>query len=130
MTVLMLKPVTQDEHTLIGELLLPGGEHLCYTVENRKLAIPMGAYAIGPHSVEHGSPPVPSLEVTHVPGRTNILLHVANTYDQLLGCIAPNVAYGGVGTAAGLAGGGSHKAMQLVLDAKPTQIIVIRGPVA
>lgn len=56
------------------------------TPENDSSCIPEGRYICKRYS----SPKHPDTwEITGVPNRSKILLHPANTIDQLLGCIAP-----------------------------------------
>lgn len=55
--------------------------------------IPVGAYRCQRYeSPRHGS----TFEITGVPGRTNIELHVGNTPTDLLGCVAVAQSFGTV----------------------------------
>lgn len=73
----------------------------CYTVEEvwadnavSKSCIPEGAYVCRRgHFPRHGE----TFEVTHVPGRTAILFHVANTIADIEGCIGPGEELGALG---------------------------------
>lgn len=62
----------------------------CYTLERPNEGdhpcIPAGIYQVEmrPHPI-HGN----CYEILDVPGRTAILIHSANIYQQLLGCVAP-----------------------------------------
>lgn len=83
-----------NEDGTFGGLIMDG-EQLCFTVERPATGdhpcIPTGVYDVIPHN----SPKHPNTwEVTNVPGRTAILIHPANTANQLLGCIAPGDALG------------------------------------
>ncbi len=88
---------TSDQGTF-GMFVKEGdSEPLCFTVERPYTGdhpcIPAGVYNVIPHD----SPAHPDTwEVTNVPGRTGILIHPANTYLQLLGCIAPGTSLGEV----------------------------------
>lgn len=67
----------------------------CYTLERPAEGdhpcIPAGVYQVEwlPHP-QHGD----CYELLNVPKRTAILIHSANWYDQLLGCIAPGRSIG------------------------------------
>lgn len=68
------------------------GSYACVTLERPfsgdHPCIPVGEYDVdwtrGVHPI-HGD----CYEVMNVPGRTAILIHAANVFEQLLGCIAP-----------------------------------------
>jgi len=62
------------------------GEHPC---------IPAGMYVVAWTSGVHPKHPE-CYEITGVPGRTDILIHPANVYEQLLGCLAPGTDIGQV----------------------------------
>lgn len=81
-------PNTGIEGGTFGLLTAPGGFSV-YTLERPRLGdhpcIPAGGY-----KVQKGQFPMHGLcyEVKDVPGRSAILIHAANWYRQLLGCIA------------------------------------------
>ena len=62
------------------------GEHPC---------IPSGLYVVAWTKGIHPAHPE-VYEVTGVPGSTGILIHAADVYEQLLGCVAPGSAVGPV----------------------------------
>ena len=62
------------------------GEHPC---------IPAGMYVVAWTSGVHPKHPE-CYELTGVHGRTDILIHPANAYEQLLGCLAPGTDIGQV----------------------------------
>lgn len=77
----------------IGELFIPGCQKI-FTIERpwldnrkRESCIPEGEYALKPHVGRIQ----PAIWVDGVPGRTAILIHVGNTYNDLQGCIAPGL---------------------------------------
>lgn len=80
-----------------GKLTMP--EFSCYTVERPWLdnkpfvsCIPEGEYDIFLSRYNRGG--YPAYEVMDVPNRTLIKIHVANTMDDVLGCIGPGLALG------------------------------------
>lgn len=91
-----------------GRLALPGGGEM-FTVERpwagnmvRQSCIPEGCYALrmresGVVSRSTAGEFTQGWEVCKVPGRTFIMLHPANTMDDLQGCIGPGRALGYVG---------------------------------
>jgi len=89
--VYTLNREASSNHGTLGEILDPGGSHVCYTIERPWLnndsgtsCIPTGTYTCAPHnSAAH--PNVWELE--NVPGRTAILIHNGNTENDSLGCI-------------------------------------------
>ena len=58
----------------------PTGDHPCIPIS------PEGGYTVD-WTTDHPKHPG-CFEVRRVPGRTDILIHAANVYEQLLGCIA------------------------------------------
>lgn len=80
-----------------GRLTVPEG--LWYTVERpwadnqpRVSCIPTGLYPLVLGRYNRGD--YPAYEVKNVPGRSLIKIHVANSMDDVLGCIAPGKALG------------------------------------
>jgi hypothetical protein len=57
-----------------------------------KSAIPVGTYPLKLGMYNRGG--YPAYEILDVPGRGLIKIHVANTMDQLLGCIGPGLKRG------------------------------------
>lgn len=85
----------------LGLIVHDGG--LIYTVEDAwlgnqvgKSCIPDGTYLCQPRQFYRGG--YPAIEITGVPGRTTILIHKANTAEDVTGCI-------GVGTELGVLNG-------------------------
>ena len=71
----------------------------CFTVERPNLGnqpniscIPEGTYPLRPRYYNRGN--YPAYEVCNVPGRSAILIHVANTMDEVQGCVAPGTNLG------------------------------------
>ena len=91
--MILLQRHAQLTDGVMGRLLFGGDE--VYTVERPwrcnkpfESCIPDGEYALRPYS----SPKYPHVwEVCDVPGRTHILIHVANKPEELAGCIAPGM---------------------------------------
>ena len=85
--VLIVRDVGDDSFGVFGQLSTEMYE--CYTLERPRTGdhpcIPAGEYEVElrPHP-RHGE----CYEVMDVPGRTAILIHPANWYQELLGCIA------------------------------------------
>lgn len=88
-----------------GILRVPTADFTCYTVERPWLnnephvsCIPAGRYLLAPAIHHIGTPDpaddYPCYEVTGVPGRSAIHIHVANHAGQLEGCIAPGRGLG------------------------------------
>lgn len=104
-------------HGDFGELY-HDDERLCFTTErpwnhNRKFtsSIPEGVYTI----VRHESPKFGQCwKVLNVPSRTDILIHAANTPDELEGCIAPSLGRGIINGV--YAGTNSRRAMAKLYD--------------
>lgn len=76
---------------VFGRLVIP--EFICYTVERPWLdnkpqvsCIPEGIYSLKLSRYERGG--YPAYEVTNVPNRTMIKIHIGNTMDDVIGCIA------------------------------------------
>ncbi len=87
---LTLKTFKSDDYGTFGQLFLED-EQLCYTVElpwkdnhHETSCIPAGIYECIPHS----SDKFPNTwEITGVPDRSAILIHSANTIQDLRGCV-------------------------------------------
>jgi hypothetical protein len=82
-----------------GRLMFP--EFQCFTVERpwldnkvRESCIPEGEYPIVLGRYNKGG--YDAYEVMEVPGRTLIKIHIGNTIDDVIGCIAPGRALGTV----------------------------------
>lgn len=80
-----------------GRMYIP--EYQCFTVERpwlnnipKESCIPVGEYDMVLGFYNRGG--YPSYEITGVPGRSLIKIHIGNTMDDLLGCIAPGKALG------------------------------------
>lgn len=117
----------------MGELRLQGGPS-CYILERPKDGdhprIPAGTYVLalkpigasrfdngtkGPDDIRKwmGAAHKGMIEVLDVPGRTEILIHPANSMAQLLGCLAPGMSFDNHG-GDGLWVNESRKAYQLI----------------
>jgi hypothetical protein len=82
-----------------GRLYLP--EFRCYTVERpwlgnkpRESCIPEGAYGLRRSRFNRGG--YTAYEVLDVPDRSLIKIHIGNTMDDVIGCIAPGKHLGWV----------------------------------
>lgn len=80
-----------------GRIYIP--EYQCFTVERpwlnnipKESCIPIGEYDMKLSFYNRGN--YPSYEISGVPNRTLIKVHIGNTMDDLLGCIAPGKALG------------------------------------
>jgi len=80
-----------------GRLMFP--EFKCFTVERpwldnkvRESCIPEGEYALKLGMYNHGG--YPAYEVMGVPQRTLIKIHIGNTIEDVIGCIAPGKSLG------------------------------------
>jgi len=81
-----------------GTLTLPDGQIL-FTVEqpwnNNKIAIsciPIGSYEVVPRPYYRGG--YDAMEITAVNGRSHILIHIANTPSDVMGCIGLGSSFG------------------------------------
>src|SRR6185503_16039490 len=63
------------------------GYYHSFTLENREKIIPKGKYEFELYDSPNNNRIVPLLK--NVPNRSYIEIHIANEYDELLGCIAP-----------------------------------------
>lgn len=91
-----LHRTSEDKYGTHGVLKSEDGAILCYTIERPWLdnqsnisCIPEGLYECIPH--DSGKHPA-TWEVTNVPGRQAILIHLGNTMDDVHGCIAVGAA--------------------------------------
>ncbi len=93
---LVLKRISENEHGTFG-VFINDNSPLCLTLErqwadNKKdiSCIPPGTY----QCIKHHSEKFPDTwEVCNVPGRTAILIHCANSIDDLHGCIGVGCTY-------------------------------------
>ncbi len=95
-------------------------EFECFTVERpwldnkaRESCIPEGTYPLKLGMYNRGG--YPAYEVMDVPGRSLIKIHVGNTMDDIIGCIAPGKSLGYVGGKWGVTS--SKKALQEFMKA-------------
>lgn len=84
-------------HGTFGRIMLP--EFECFTVERpwldnkrRQSCIPEGTYELVLGMYNRGG--YPAYELMDVPDRSLIKIHVGNTMDDIVGCIAPGKALG------------------------------------
>ena len=82
---------------VFGKIIIP--EFECFTVERpwldnkpRESCIPEGTYTIRLGMYNRGG--YAAYEVLNVPDRTLIKIHIGNTIDDVIGCIAPGKALG------------------------------------
>jgi hypothetical protein len=80
-----------------GRLIIP--EFVCFTVERpwmdnkpRESCIPEGHYRLRLGEYHRGG--YPAYEVMDVPDRSLIKIHIGNTIDDVVGCIAPGKSLG------------------------------------
>ena len=87
-----------------GRLIV--GDQVFYTIEepwmlnaSRKSCIPKGVYKCKPHNWQDNKKFKYSRvwEVTNVPNRTAILIHLGNTVDDTMGCILVGMKRGKIG---------------------------------
>lgn len=79
--------VIRDQITadgIFGSLKFNGG-FICYTLENRALAIPAGQYGLEIYDSPHAGHPVPRLQ--NVFGRSELEIHCGNRPEDSKGCI-------------------------------------------
>lgn len=88
------------KHGTFGTLYDEDSGFMCFTVERpwkdnepNVSCIPCGAYAMKLSFFNKGN--YPAYEIESVPGRTAILIHVANTMEDVIGCIGvgKDIAY-------------------------------------
>lgn len=97
MRLIELKRVTQSSEGTFG-VLITGGRCIAVTIElpwkgNQKFvsSIPFGQYVCKRvESPKYGN----TFQVMDVRGRTGILFHIANTVDDLEGCIGVGTSFG------------------------------------
>jgi hypothetical protein len=89
--VVLLERFAYSPFGVFGRIMLP--EYECYTVERPWLAnrprvscIPEGRYRLRLGTFNRGG--YPAYELLEVPGRSLIKIHVGNTVDDVIGCIA------------------------------------------
>lgn len=111
--LITLNRFREDAYGTIGEMRLPDGKY-CYILERAKDGphprIPAGTYnlglkPIGASRFDNGSKKADDIgkwmgaahrgmiQALDVPGRTEILIHPANRTMELLGCLAPGMAF-------------------------------------
>ena len=89
--------------------------------QRRVSCIPAGTYtAIKHHSPKFG----PCLWIQDVPGRSEILIHPANFWHDLLGCIAPGEKHMHIDKDGSLDVNRSRTTMERILDLCGDQVIV------
>lgn len=93
----LLERFAYTPHGVFGRIKFP--EFECFTVERpwrdnkpRESCIPEGVYTILLGMYNRGG--YPAYEVQEVPGRSLIKIHVGNTIDDVIGCIAPGKSLG------------------------------------
>lgn len=97
---LKLRRLGEVCNTTVGVLTIEGCDVRLYTVElpwkdnlPGLSCVPKGTYQLAPRGWEPGNPKgydkTRVWELVNVPGRSNILIHVANWARELKGCIAP-----------------------------------------
>lgn len=99
MKKLVLERYTYGSSGTIGFLEIEEGEFACYTIERPWLGnrpdvscIPEGVYPVILSRYNRGD--YDCYEVLSVPRRTLIKFHIANTMDDLMGCIGPGLDVG------------------------------------
>ncbi|MCL6416146.1 DUF5675 family protein [Aestuariirhabdus sp. Z084] len=92
MDEVLLERFAYSPFGVFGRILIP--EFECFTVERpwldnkpRQSCIPEGEYDLRLGTYNRGG--YPAYEVLDVPDRTLIKIHVGNTIDDVVGCIAP-----------------------------------------
>lgn len=97
MEAVLLERFAYTPHGTFGKLILPNFE--CYTVERpwldntpRESCIPEGEYPLQLGRYNRGD--YPAYEVLDVPNRSLIKIHIGNTIDDVIGCIAPGQGLG------------------------------------
>jgi len=118
-----------------GRLTVPG--RTFFTIERRHDGdhprIPAGSYPLKLGMFYHGDgpggkPDYPAYEII-VPGREAIKIHIANTADQLLGCVAPGETIGCVGMKVGVwSSTHAFNDFMLTMGGKKDDWIVIYDP--
>ena len=93
----ILERFAYSPHGVFGRIIIP--EFECFTVERpwldnkpRESCIPEGTYKIELGQYNRGG--YPAYEVLEVPNRSLIKIHIGNTIDDVIGCIAPGKALG------------------------------------
>lgn len=129
-----------------GQLSIVGTNFKCHTVEevwrgNRRgvSCIPLGAYPLRLARFYRNTPD-PSddydvYEVLQVPGRSAIKVHIANTIDDVEGCIGPGEEFGallskGRHLPAVLNSRKAFLAFMEAMEGAPEALLTVTGPVA
>jgi len=126
----LIQRISQDDTQTLGELKILGcGEVQRFTClelpwkDNRRnvSCVPEGRYrAIRYKHPERGS----SIVVLNVPGRTDIMVHVANFHRQLQGCIAPGIGFRDIDRDGHVDVTESRIAMEMIYDVLPDKFIL------
>lgn len=94
---IILERFAYSPHGVFGKLIFP--EFECFTVERpwldnkpRDSCIPEGRYKLKLGMYNRGG--YPAYEVMDVPNRSLIKIHIGNTIDDIVGCIATGKALG------------------------------------
>ncbi len=97
MDEVLLERFAYSPFGVFGKIMIP--EFECYTVERpwlnnkpRESCIPEGVYDIELGFYNRGG--YPAYEILNVPGRSLIKIHVGNTIDDVVGCVAPGKSLG------------------------------------
>ncbi|NMP33396.1 hypothetical protein HII17_17755 [Thalassotalea sp. M1531] len=97
MKLVMLERFAYTPNGVFGKIKMP--EFECFTVERpwldnkpRESCIPEGEYAMKLGRYNRGG--YPAYEILNVPNRTLIKVHVGNTIDDVVGCVALGKALG------------------------------------
>ena len=114
---------------VFGRFILP--EFECFTVEKpwldnkpRESCIPEGQYELKLGMFNRGG--YPAYEVMNVPGRTLIKIHIGNSIDDVVGCIAPGKSLGYVHRKwAVTASRAAYKEFMQMMDGVQTSVLEI-----
>ena len=93
---------------------MTAGTLVLFTVERQwednavgKSCTPAGTYKLAPHHSPHLN--IDTYEILGVPGRSEVLIHPANTEEDLLGCIGVGLSLGVIEVATDLESGAKVK---------------------
>lgn len=94
---IILERFAYSPYGVFGKIIFP--EFECFTVERpwldnkpRESCIPEGRYRLKLGMYNRGG--YPAYEVMDVPNRSLIKIHIGNTIDDIVGCIAPGKSLG------------------------------------
>lgn len=97
MQEIRLERFAYTPYGVFGKIIIP--EFECFTVERpwldnkpRQSCIPEGVYDLELGFFNRGG--YPAYELKDVPGRSLIKIHIGNTMDDIVGCIAPGKSLG------------------------------------